>query len=880
MDLKEKISSTVSKVKTYWKTPMKGRYMTFREIAAYSGGGIGAYFIITLGTACLLSTNNTLISSSLGVDATDMYILYVIAVLANIPLTGIRANIIDNTRNKAGKYRPYIVTMGIPTAIVCMLMVWFPYSSLEKIVGQGQWFGEERAYVAKCALILLFNLILHFFYYFFYDGYENLIHVLSPNSQERADVAAVKSVVYSFAPTVVNLITPILASNIFHTNTTDIRVYRLLYPILGVLGILMCIIVYKYTEEKIVQARTHVIQIRFIDALREVAKNKYFWIISLAGWIGFLESSYTNILNWLYNYGGVCSGNVFGLVTTIYGNASLWGMLLAPFCIRRWGKKSVLVVTNIFNVVFILMMLPATAKMNGATIWLVLGCLYLNAFMGSFAHILNPAIQADIRDYQQYRTGERIDGMFSAVATIGTVIALATSSVLPVIYEKGGITKANAAIVTKNPEVLSRMLGEGKTVGTILSEQIANGQEINAYSALYDPEILSNLLHVLIIVSAVGALMNIIPYFWYDFNEKKQKSVINVLKVRALFEDYSNGVLDDEKLVESIDIINQSRELAVSEPKIVDKKSYRAIADKAERKAAKKQYKADLAYNESIEVAKFVCEELDKFSSPVVMHQVEVYQRVYDAGLEGLRAMNIADINEELREARAMPKGTADEKEIRKFSIEAAKKKKIAKRAIDKYFSGDAEFKKLDFAVLEGYFETEDECDEKLKLLYEEQAVARKAKDNVRLGEIKDEIASVQAVRKQARADSKAETDKHANFNRAAKPYLDAERLLTQKENYKHLGEIAEMYDEAKSRVEKKNAEEAEKRAKFEAQEKAEAERIKAEKKAKKAKRKAEKAKSKAKLEKSNKIKKNPNQKKKNFNAVKQNRKAKKKNRK
>ena len=34
-----------------------------------------------------------------------MYVLYVIAVLANIPLTGIRANIIDNTRNKAGKYR-------------------------------------------------------------------------------------------------------------------------------------------------------------------------------------------------------------------------------------------------------------------------------------------------------------------------------------------------------------------------------------------------------------------------------------------------------------------------------------------------------------------------------------------------------------------------------------------------------------------------------------------------------------------------------------------------------------------------------------------------------------------------------------------------------
>ena len=137
MNIKQKAIDTLSKVKTYWKKPMKGRYVPFREIAAYSGGGIGAYMVMTLGSACILGTGNTLISSTLGVDATDMYILYVIAVLANIPLTGIRANIIDNTRNKAGKYRPYITSMGIPTAIICILMVWLPYDKLGYLLGDG-----------------------------------------------------------------------------------------------------------------------------------------------------------------------------------------------------------------------------------------------------------------------------------------------------------------------------------------------------------------------------------------------------------------------------------------------------------------------------------------------------------------------------------------------------------------------------------------------------------------------------------------------------------------------------------------------------------------------------------------------------------------------
>ncbi len=829
MDIKE----TVSKVKTYWKTPMKGRYMPFREIAAYSGGGIGAYMLITLGTACLLATGNTLISSTLGVDATDMYILYVIAVVANIPLTGIRANIIDNTRNKAGKYRPYIVSMGIPTAVICVLMVWFPYDKLSYILPDGELFGESYDYVAKCALILLFNLFLHFFYYFFYDGYENLIHVLSPNSQERADVASVKSVVYSFAPTVVNLITPIIASNIFHTNTTDIRVYRLLYPILGVLGIALCIVVYKYTEEKIVQAKTHVVKIRFTDALREVSKNKYFWIISLAGWIGFLEQAYQNILYWLYNYGGTCTGNAYGIINTVYGNASLWGMLLAPFCIRKWGKKSVLIVTNMFNIVFILMMLPFTQQIDNLTIWLVLGCLYMNAFMGSFAHILNPAIQADIRDYQQYKTGERIDGMFSAVATIGTVITLLTSSVLPAIYEKGGITKENAAVVTSNPTILSRVLAEGKTVGEILAEQLANGQNNynNAYSALYDPDILISLLHVLIIVSAIGAFMNVVPYFWYDFNERKQKSIVRVLKVRAMFEDYGNGALSDKELVETVDLVNSAREMAVAEPKAVDKKSYKSISDKAKRKEAKKLYRADVEFNEEIEISRFVCEELDKFSKPCWQPYIAMCRSIYASGLEGLRNMNINDINREISEAKCMPKKTADEKEIRSMCIDMAKNKKLSLKAIARYYSHGKEFVKPDFSVLDGYYEEEDRCNAELKALYQQQADAKKEKDNLRVSELKSMIKELEKKKKNAVKLAKLESDKTSNFARAAKPYIDAENRLRQMENYTHFEEISAQYDEAKIRYETAEAEKEAQRIRLEQEAKEHAAKIKAEKK-------------------------------------------------
>ncbi len=853
MNLTQTVKNGVDKVKTYWKTPPKGRYMTFKEIAAYSGGGIGAYLLVCMSIPCILGATNVFLSGVIGIGLTDMYIMYVISVLSGIPLTAVRANIIDNTRNKAGKYRPYLLRMGIPCAIIFVAMVWFPYDKLHLIVGTGEMFGKSAEYIAKCAVVLLFNIALQFFYNFFYDAYENLIHVLSPNSQERADVASVKSVIYSFGPTVYNIIIPLIAM-MFGTNQTDIKVYRFAFPIIGVISTLLVFVVYANTQEKIVQAKTHVVQIKFTDALKAVGKNKYFWIISLASWIGFLESAYSNILYWLCNYGGACSNGAYSIVTTVYGNASLWGMLMAPFAIRKWGKKKVQVVTNIFNILFILLMYPffmnnpvgSDGNLKGYIIWAIMACLWLNALVGSFAHILNPSIQADIRDYQQYISGERIDGMFSAVATIGGVITLATASVLPALQEKLGMNIEKATEVTSNSALMSRILpGTNQSIGTMLADQLANGQDnfTNPSSALYDVQgVLLPLLKILVLVAAIGALLNVIPYFFYNLTEKKQKAIVKILKVRAMFEDYGNGLLDDGELVEGIDIIKTSREMAIATPKQIDKSFYKSVKDKEERKKAKKLYREALEFNEEIEISKFVCEELDKFTTDTFKYQYTIQKEIYDSGLGRLKLMTIDEINNELATAKAMPKSTAEEKEIRKFAIEIARNKKSAFKALNKYFK-DVELVSPDFSILEKLFAEEDACDDKLKELYLELKNAKSVKDKQRVAALKSEIKACEERRKQFRDASKKEMDKHAYFARAAKPYLDAEKLVKQEENYKRFDEISEMYEEAKARNEAAIAEAEAKALKEKEESDAYTAQLKAEKAAKKAQKKANKTK-------------------------------------
>ncbi len=772
--VKQKIGSLIDNVRYYWNDPPKGKYMNFKEIAAYAVGGIGSYFIISMGMALLVSTTNMIVGGAIGIAPMDMYVLYLIATLANIPLTAIRANKVDNTRGKGGKYRPYLISMGIPSAIIAIVYVWFPYNALYSIFTQPM-LGKDGGYIAKCVVVLLLNLGLQYYFNFFNDAYTNLIHVLSPNTQERTDVLAIKSVVYSLAPSIMNIVLPIIAQVAANNNLYDIKVYRISYPIFAIIGMLLTVVVYANTKEKIVQAKTHTIQISFIDSFKAVAKNKYFWIIALAGWIGFLESAYGNILTWSFNYGHTCNGAQFAIIQTLIGNASLWGMLLAPICIRKWGKKNVLVGVNLGNVVCILAMI-----IDMRNIWWLFICVYFNWLVGAFEQITTPAIQADIRDYQQYRSGERIDGMFATVLTIGNLVTLLTSSVLPMVYEKYGVYEGNG--YASSFDILDVNTG--------------------------DPNLLYKLMTVLIIMAAVGAFLNTVPYFFYDFNEKKQKSVIRVLKIRSLFEDYGNNALDNHKIVEAIDLVEKSRKMAAETPKTVTKEMYKNISDKKQRKAAKKEYREALNFNEEIEISKFVCAELDKFKSENYIYQVKVYSEILENGLAGIVNANEADLRREIALAKAMPKNTQDEKEHRSFCIELAKKKLSAKKAFDKNYHSLDEFVEPDMAELTAIFDREDELDAQIFELNTKKTQLRKEGDNENGAKINSLLKNITAKRRELQKAEKAKMDEFAKFNRAAKPYIDARKLLLQQENYSHFEEIAALYDEAK---EKADAEDKEK---------------------------------------------------------------------
>ena len=166
--------------------------------------------------------------------------------------------------------------------------------------------------------------------------------------------------------------------------------------------------------------------------------------------------------------------------------------------------------------------------------------------------------------------------------------------------------------------------------------------------------------------------------------------------------------------------------------------------------------------------------------------------------------------------------------------IELAKKKLSAAKSFKKYYTNPDDFKELSFDTIEEYFNKEDELDEKISELAKLSHIAKKEKDSAEVKRLKAEIKKLSEERKEVRKLSKLEMDKHAQFNRAAKPYVDAEKLLKQQENFAHFNDIEALYEEAKIAAEEEDRLRDEEIARKKAEEAAELERRKLEKAAKK----------------------------------------------
>ncbi|MDE5616738.1 MAG: MFS transporter [Clostridia bacterium] len=411
------ILNAVKSFFAHWNRPSEGKYVPSKETVAYSVGGMGVQFLAIICGQVTLASTCLLLGSIYGMKPSTLAILSFVNAGMLLVTQPLKSWLIDNTPGKRGKARPWLLWLSVPSAVLMTVLAYMDPGWSELTMG---------------LVVGAIFVVMNFVYQFFYGQYSMLAQLMSPNSQERANIISISSLVYSLAPTITGALFPQVAK-LFDLGLLDQNFYRLIFPILTAVGVLMTLLAYFGTKERVIVPRNYENKVKFGDAMKKIVKNKYLWILNITTWFQFGRGALSAVLVWVYVY-ILQNDNLYSIMSLVMGTASGIGMFLAPFLIKAFGKRNVSIFCNLIMgaASAILIFFPSNVVLLFVSTYIV--------FWGAAVQIISqPAMNADALDYQQYATGDRYEGMSGNLGMIGQIIALGTGFIIPAVYETNGL---------------------------------------------------------------------------------------------------------------------------------------------------------------------------------------------------------------------------------------------------------------------------------------------------------------------------------------------------------------------------------------------------------------------------------------------------------
>lgn len=394
---------------------------------------------------------------------------------------------------KFGKYRCWIVASCIPYMLSILLITWFPYNKFSY---------NDKFWIMH----LLFSIMGMFVAWF--NQVPAVQNVMSPNTNERMKIMSIGSFVYSLFPSIYNIVFPVCAA--WAGGMTSINTYKIVVPVFCAV-LAPCVMFLGFgVKDKLVQEENHKPQVDMKYGFKMVLKNKYLWINNISGWISTFGAGAINIVNMLIIY-SMRKDYIMGIFTTIIGTAYTPGMLLAPILVKKFGKKKILLISK-YTIILCSFLSILGVQLHSVAI--IIAATYISTMLSSLIQIVSSAMSADIWDYQQYISGERLDGCMSIFGFISGPLTTFAALLVPTLYGKIGFT--------------------------------------SDWNILYNEPIRDKIFLISIIVSAVVGLLATVPYHFYDFTEEKHEAIMEEMRKReGLVSDENSSAENDEEVTEA-----------------------------------------------------------------------------------------------------------------------------------------------------------------------------------------------------------------------------------------------------------------------------------------------------------------------------------------
>ena len=180
------------------------------------------------------------------------------------------------------------------------------------------------------------------------------------------------------------------------------------------------------------------------------------------------------------------------------------------------------------------------------------------------------------------------------------------------------------------------------------------------------------LLDKLLVISLIGAAVDVLPWFFYDLSDTDQKAIVRVLRLRTAIEDKAAGVLQDDVYCEACEALQAMRANLAQEKEANVRKH--DVSSSKERRTANKQIRQ---HNEEIDIAQFLQRELHRYTSPFGEALIDLCRKMVQDGAQ-------ADELEKL--AVTLPQGgRREDRALRSDAIHMARAVKRSEALLAKY---------------------------------------------------------------------------------------------------------------------------------------------------------------------------------------------------
>jgi len=463
------------------------RYVSPKETLAYGFANGGQCFGYNLVAGGYLSLFFTKVFEIPAPAVSTMILFLGIWDTINDPLMGA---IVDKTRTRYGKLRPYLLFVPLPLSVTTILLFSGPLI-----------LADAKSVTVKIVYMYLSYFIWEFFYTIGDIPFWGMSAAISPNPADRtrciSSARFISGIVGGLSGTILVMLMDL--SNYGKISLSLAQVFCLMAVIAGTFGMGLFSLAGIKCKERVVQT---VKEPSVIEGFKVMWRNKPLLLIICANVIGTL-GGLAGVFQ-TYYLAEVININSLMLLIGLPGTLVGWATyLVIPKLKKRFDNRQIIFLNGITRITVATLVFVIGFK-HYNKVGVILPLLMIRNVIFSFFDTINSVIPTemigDTVDYMEWKTGERNEGVSFSVLTF--------------------IGKLTGSVSTSVATALLPVIG--------LAYVRVDGVQTTVKGEHTDLLIWTFFSFVPYVIGALG----LIPYFWYDLTGDKLKQIRADLKER------------------------------------------------------------------------------------------------------------------------------------------------------------------------------------------------------------------------------------------------------------------------------------------------------------------------------------------------------------